>query len=41
MTKNFPNIKNETDIQTETAQKVPNKMNPYKLIPRHDKNGKS
>ena len=27
MDENFPNLKKETDIQAEEAQRVPNKMN--------------
>ena len=27
MAENFPNLKKETDIQIQKAQKVPNKMN--------------
>ena len=32
---NFPNLKKETDIQVQEAQRVPNKMNPNRPIPRH------
>ena len=28
MAENFPNLKKETDIQVQEAQRVPNKMNP-------------
>ena len=28
MAENFPNLKKETDIQIQEAQRVPNKMNP-------------
>ena len=32
MAENFPNLKKETDIQVQEAQRVPNKMNPNRLI---------
>ena len=32
---NFPNVKKETYIQVQKAQRVPNKMNPNRPIPRH------
>ena len=35
MAENFPNLKMETDIQVHEAQRVPNKMNPNRRIPRH------
>ena len=35
MTENFPNLKKETDIQVQKAQRVPNKMNPNRPTPRH------
>ena len=35
MAENFPNLKNETDIQVQETQRVPNKMNPNRPIPRH------
>lgn len=35
MPENFPDLKKETDIQVQEAQKVPNKMNPNRSIPRH------
>ena len=35
MAENFPNIKKETDIQVQEAQRVQNKMNPNKPTPRH------
>ena len=38
MAENIPNLKKETDTQIQEAQKVPNKMNPNKPIPRHSKN---
>ena len=28
MAENFPNLKKETDIHVQEAQRVPNKMNP-------------
>ena len=31
MVENFPNLKKETDIQIEEAQRVPNKLNPNRL----------
>ena len=43
MAENFLNLKNETDIQIQEAQRFPNKMNPNGPTPRHiiRKNGKS
>ena len=35
MTKNFPNLVKEIDIQLQEAQRVPNKMNPKRFTPRH------
>ena len=35
MAENFPNLKKETDIQIQEAQKFPNKMNPNRPTPRH------
>ena len=35
MAENFFNLINETDIQDQVAQKIPNKMNPKRLTPRH------
>ena len=35
MAENFPNLKKETDIQVQEAQRVPNKMNPNRPAPRH------
>ena len=35
MMENFPNLVNEIDLQVQEAQRVPNKMNPKKLTPRH------
>ena len=32
---NFPNLKKETDIQVQEAQRVPNKMNPNRPTSRH------
>ena len=34
-TQNFPNLKKETDIQVQEAQRVPNKMNSKRPTPRH------
>ena len=34
MAENSPNLKKETDIQIQEAQRVPNKMNPNRPIPR-------
>ena len=34
MVENFLNLKKETDIQVQEAQRVPNKMNPKRLTPR-------
>ena len=33
--KKFSNLKKETDIQLQEAQRVPNKMNPNRATPRH------
>ena len=35
MAYNFPNLKMETDNQIQEAQRVPNKMNPNRPIPKH------
>ena len=35
MVENFPNLKKETDIQIQEAQRFPNKMNPNRLLPIH------
>ena len=35
MAENFPNLKKETDIQIQEAQRVPNKINPNRPTPRH------
>ena len=35
MAENFPNLKKETDIQVQEAQRVPNKINPNRPTPRH------
>ena len=35
MAEYFPNLKKETGIQVQEAQRVPNKMNPNRLIARH------
>ena len=32
---NFPNLKEETDIQVQEAQRVSNKINPNSTTPRH------
>ena len=32
---NFPNLKNDTDIHKQETERVPNKMNPNGLTPRH------
>ena len=34
MAKNVPNLVKETDIQVQQAQRVPNKMNPRRFMPR-------
>ena len=35
MTENFPNLVKEIDIQVHQAQRVPNKMDTKRPIPRH------
>lgn len=35
MTENFPDLAQETDVQIQEAQRVPNKMNPKRPTPRH------
>ena len=35
MTENFSNFAKEIDLPAQEAQKVPNKMNPNRTIPRH------
>ena len=35
MAENFPNLKKETNVQVQEAQRIPNKMNPDKPTPRH------
>ena len=35
MAENVPNMKKETDIQVQEAQRFPNKMNPNRPTPRH------
>ena len=35
MAENFPNLKKETDIRVQKAQRVPNKTNPNNPMPRH------
>ena len=32
---NFPNLRKESDIQVQEAQRATNKMNPSRFIPRH------
>ena len=32
---NFPNLRKETDIPVQEAQKAPNKINPKRPTPRH------
>ena len=36
MTKNFPNLMKEINIQAQEAQRIPNKMNPKRPTPRHN-----
>ena len=35
MAEKFPNLKKETDIQVQKAQRVPNKINSNRPRPRH------
>ena len=35
MTENYPTLMKEIEIQVQDAQRVPNKMNPKRHIPRH------
>ena len=35
MKENFLNLVKETDIQVQEVQRVPNKMDPKRTIPRH------
>ena len=35
MKENFPNLVKEIDIQVQEAQRVPNKLDPKRSIPRH------
>ena len=35
MAENFPNLKKETDIQEQEAQRIPNKMNPNRPTLKH------
>ena len=35
MTENFPNLEEETDIQVQEAQRLPNKVNPKRHMPRY------
>ena len=37
MAVNFPNLKKETDVQVQDAQRVPKRMNPNKPTPIHIK----
>ena len=44
MVENFPNLKKETDIQVQEAQRIPSKINPNKQTytkTYYNKNGKS
>ena len=36
MKENFPNLVKEIDIQVQEAQRVPNRMDPKRTIPRHN-----
>ena len=35
MKENFPNLVKERDIQIQEAQRVPNKLDPQRITPRH------
>ena len=35
MKENIPNLVKEIDIQVQEAQRIPNKLDPKKTIPRH------
>ena len=35
MKENFPNLVKEIDIQVQEAQRVPNKLDPKRTIPRY------
>ena len=35
MKENFPNFAKEIDIQIQEAQRVPNKLDPKRAMPRH------
>lgn len=35
MTEKVPNLKKETDIQVQEVQRIPNKRNSKRSIPRH------
>ena len=35
MKENFPNLVKEIDIQIQEGQRIPNKLDPKKAIPRH------
>ena len=41
MAENFANLKKETGIQIQEAQRDPNKLNPNMYIKIYNKNGKS
>ena len=32
---NLPDLRKETDIQVQEAQRVPNRMNPKRFTPKH------
>ena len=36
MAENLLNLKKETDIQVQEAQRIPDKMSPNRLTPRHN-----
>ena len=35
MVENFPNLKKETDMETQEAHRAPNKLNTNGITPRH------
>ena len=35
MAENFPNLGRELDIQIQKAQRIPNRLNPYRATPGH------
>ena len=35
MKENFPNLVKEIDIQVQEAQRIPSKMDPERITPRH------